>query len=107
MNAVNNTERDRLFAWYGDRYLYIPLSIERASEIVSLIGVVATQRLIKRYGGMRLRISESAEALVSKKARIAEVLRLRGEQTIFQIAAACECTPRYVLMVKEEMAHGR
>ena len=107
MNTVTNTERDRLFAWYGDRYLYIPMSVDRASEIVSLIGVVATQRLINRYGGMRLRISESAESLVSKKARIAEVLRCNGKRTIFEIAAACECTPRYVLMVKEEMAHGR
>jgi Mor family transcriptional regulator len=81
---------------FGGRRVYIPSTPARGDLLARSIGVAASHKLARIYGGDRLDIPVDRE----HARRGALIFRLRGEGTsVSAIARQLRCTERYVYKV--------
>jgi hypothetical protein len=92
----------RLVEHYGARVVYVPR--ERYDAFVSAIGKQATRRVVQEFGGQEVRLAD-VEHLQRKAERIRAAIESGGYQTLSAVAAACECSERWVRAIAKEVRH--
>ncbi|MFM7012036.1 MAG: hypothetical protein ACKO0Z_22355 [Betaproteobacteria bacterium] len=99
VDLIGQDAYGQMLSWYGVRRISIPFSTDKAGELIEVIGLEQTEKLIEKYGGMRISLNLFNRARNYRKQQVELNLAKRQGETIREIAEKSSCTSRFVWQI--------